>query len=59
MPVQLGVVMDPITHINPNKDTTLLLLLAAIKKDWNIVYFEQKHLFYDNNIAKEGNYRKD
>jgi glutathione synthase len=52
MSLQLGVVMDPIIHINPNKDTTLLLLLAATKKDWNLVYFEQKHLFYDNNIAK-------
>lgn len=52
MPVQLGVVMDPITHINPLKDTTLLLLLAAIKKDWTLVYFEQKTLFFDNNIAK-------
>lgn len=52
MPVQLGVVMDPIAHINPYKDTTLLLLLAAIKKDWNLVYFEQKDLFLDNSIAK-------
>jgi glutathione synthase len=52
MPVQLGVIMDPIAHINPYKDTTLLLLLAAIKKDWNLLYFEQKNLFLDNNIAK-------
>jgi len=52
MSLQLGVVMDPIAHINPNKDTTLLLLLAAIKKGWNIIYFEPKDLFYDDNIAK-------
>ncbi|MGS2717910.1 glutathione synthase [Eionea flava] len=52
MSIQLGVIMDPITHINPYKDTTLLLLLAAIKKDWNLVYFEQKNLFFDHNIAK-------
>lgn len=52
MPVQLGVIMDPIAHINPFKDTTLLLLLAAIKKGWTLLYFEQKDLFLDNNIAK-------
>ena len=52
MSIRLGVVMDPISQIKPYKDTTLALLLAATKKDWELVYFEQKDLFLDNNIAK-------
>jgi len=40
----LAVVMDPIEHINPKKDTTLALLLAAQAKDWSIIYFEMKDL---------------
>ena len=52
MTLRLGVVMDPITHINVKKDTTLLLLLAAKTMGWELVYFEQKSLFLDNNIAK-------
>lgn len=52
MPIRLGVVMDPITHINFHKDTSLLLLLAAAKKGWELVYFEHNDLFLDNNIAK-------
>lgn len=30
----LGVVMDPIEHIKPYKDTTLALMLAAQKRGW-------------------------
>lgn len=52
MPIRLGVIMDPISAIKPYKDTTLLLLLAAAKKGWELVYFEQQDLFLDNNIAK-------
>jgi glutathione synthase len=52
MPIRLGVIMDPISHINPHKDTTLLLLLAAAEKGWDLIYFEQDSLFLDNNIAK-------
>ena len=52
MSIRLGVIMDPIAQINPHKDTTLLLLLAAAKKGWDLIYFEQESLFLDNNIAK-------
>jgi len=52
MTLRLGVVMDPITDINTKKDTTLVLLLAAQAMGWELVYFEQCHLFLDNNIAK-------
>lgn len=52
MSIRLGVIMDPIAQINPHKDTTLLLLLSAVKKGWDLIYFEQESLFLDNNIAK-------
>jgi glutathione synthase len=52
MSVRLGVVMDPITHINFHKDTTLSLLLSAAEKGWELIYFEPSGLFLDDNIAK-------
>ncbi len=36
MILQLGVVMDPIEHVNPVKDSTLAMLLAAQKRGWRI-----------------------
>jgi len=41
---QLGVVMDPIAGINPKKDSTLAMLLAAQAREFEIVYFEQRDL---------------
>ena len=41
---QLGVVMDPIAEINPKKDSTLAMLLAAQERSFQVVYFEQKDL---------------
>jgi len=41
---QLGVVMDPIAEINPKKDSTLAMLLAAEERGFEVVYFEQKDL---------------
>lgn len=51
MTIKLGVVMDPIEAINPKKDSTLAMLLAAQKKNWEIYYFTQENLFTDNGIA--------
>jgi glutathione synthase len=36
--------MDPIAGINPKKDSTLAMLLAAAGRGFDIVYFEQKDL---------------
>ena len=52
MPLRLGVVMDPISQINVNKDTSLTLLLAAKEQGWHLIYFEPQHLFLDQHIAK-------
>ena len=40
MTIRLGVIMDPIASINPKKDTTLALLLAAQNRGWEIHYME-------------------
>ena len=40
----LGVVMDPIDSIQPKKDSTLAMLLAAQRRNWQLVYFRQQDL---------------
>ena len=40
----LGVVMDPIDGIQPKKDSTFAMLLAAQRRDWQPVYFVQQDL---------------
>ncbi|HEX7028023.1 MAG TPA: glutathione synthase, partial [Gammaproteobacteria bacterium] len=45
MTVRLGVVMDPIESINPKKDSTLAMLLAAQQRGWNLQYMRREDLF--------------
>ncbi|MFO7857480.1 MAG: glutathione synthase [Ectothiorhodospiraceae bacterium] len=51
MPLQLGVVMDPMAGIKPRKDTTLALLLAAQKRGWSLSYLELGDLFLRDGTA--------
>ncbi len=51
MTIRLGVVMDPIASINPKKDSTLAMLLAAQARGWEIHYFEQRDLFLQDGRA--------
>ena len=44
MSIKLGVVMDPIEAINPKKDSSLAMLLAAQKRDWQLYYMQQQDL---------------
>ena len=37
-------IMDPISSVNPKKDSTLAMIVAAQKKQWQIFYAEQKDL---------------
>ena len=48
---RLGVVMDPIESIQPAKDSTLAMLLAAQRLDWEIVYFLQRDLSVRDGVA--------
>jgi glutathione synthase len=51
MTTKIGFVMDPISSINPKKDSTLAMMRAANKKGWIIFYMEQKDLFTRNGKA--------
>ncbi len=50
--MKLGVVMDPIEAINPKKDSTLAMLLAAQQRDWQIFYFTPQQLMLDQGRPK-------
>lgn len=52
MTIKLGVVMDPIQSITVKKDTTLAMLLAAQRRDWQLVYMEQADLYLDKGLAR-------
>jgi len=43
--IKLGVVMDPMTTINPKKDSTLAMLLEVQHRGWQLNYMEQSDLF--------------
>jgi glutathione synthase len=47
----LAVIMDPIESIKPYKDTTLLLMLAAQKRGWNLLYLQLKDLWLRDGVA--------
>lgn len=52
MTIKLGIVMDPISSINPKKDSSLAMLRAAKKKGWSLFYMEVADLYLDNGVAK-------
>jgi len=52
MSIKLGIVMDPIEHINYKKDSSLAMLWAAAKKGWELFYMQQEDLFIENGVAK-------
>ena len=49
--LSLAILMDPIEDINPKKDSSLAMLLAAQKKDWDIDYMLQSDLFWHDGEA--------
>lgn len=51
MTIKLAVVMDPISRIHYEKDTTLAMLLEAQKRGWSLFYLEQKDLFMRDGVA--------
>lgn len=51
MSLKLGVVMDPITHINIKKDTSFAMLLEAQHRGHQIFYLEMSDLYLDNGKA--------
>lgn len=51
MPIKIGMVMDPIAHINIKKDTSFAMLLEAQSRDWELHYMELNDLFLRNGVA--------
>ncbi|MGZ8903801.1 MAG: glutathione synthase [Methylobacter sp.] len=51
MPIKLGMVMDPIGHINIKKDTSFAMLLEAQSRGWELHYMELNDLFLRNGRA--------
>lgn len=52
--MKLGVIMDPISGIKVKKDSTFAMLLAAQKRQWDILYMEMQdiHLRDDRPFAR-------
>jgi len=48
MPIKLGMVMDPISHINIKKDTSFAMLLEAQARGWELHYMELNDLYLRN-----------
>ncbi len=49
MTIKLGVLMDSLETIHYEKDSTLAMLWEAARRKWEIFYFEQKDLFFQDN----------
>ena len=50
--MKLGVIMDPIAGIKVEKDTTLALLLAAQRREWEIHYMEMEDVYLSGSTAR-------
>ncbi|MBN9350311.1 MAG: glutathione synthase [Chitinophagaceae bacterium] len=50
--IRIGVVMDPIASIHPEKDTSLAFMLEAQQRGWEIVYMEMADLFLRDGRAE-------
>jgi len=49
--LDIAVVMDPIEHIKPAKDTTLAMMLAAQRRGWRLSYLELQHIWLRDGVA--------
>lgn len=45
MTIKLGIVMDPITHVNVKKDSSMAMLLEAQNRGYELYYMEMKDLY--------------
>ncbi|MEM9602947.1 MAG: glutathione synthase [Pseudomonadota bacterium] len=51
MTIQIGVVMDPIEHIKPVKDSSLAMMLAAQARGWAVHYLQPADLYLRDGEA--------
>lgn len=52
MTLKLGIVMDPIEHINVAKDSSFAMMLAAQHRGWEIYYMNQRHLYSEGGVTR-------
>lgn len=51
MSIRIGIVMDPISEIHYQKDSSLAMLLAAQQRGWELHYMEPQDLYLQNGQA--------
>ncbi|MEE9355272.1 MAG: glutathione synthase [Methylococcaceae bacterium] len=49
--VRLGIVMDPVSNINIDKDTTFALMIEAQSRHWDLFYMELEDLYLSDSKA--------
>jgi glutathione synthase len=49
--IRVAVIMDPIEGIKPAKDSTLAMMLAAQRRDYELYYLEQRDLWLRDGVA--------
>jgi len=50
-PIRLGVLMDDISSIKPNKDSSFAMMLEAQKRGWEIHTFDSPDMFYADGLV--------
>ncbi|MBM37916.1 MAG: glutathione synthase [Woeseia sp.] len=50
-PLKVGIILDPITSIDPKKDSSFAMAVEATRRGADLYYFEQKHLFISSGKA--------
>ena len=50
-PIRLGVLMDDISSIKPNKDSSFAMMLEAQKRGWEIYTFDSPDMFYSDGLV--------
>lgn len=51
MSINIGIVMDPITEINYQKDSSLAMLWSAQQRGWQLSYMEMSDLYLQDGVA--------
>ncbi len=51
MSIKIGVVMDPIESINPEKDSSFAIMLAAQRRGWSVYYMNPSGCYLEAGIA--------
>ena len=52
MTIRLGVIMNPIHSIQPHKDSSFAMMLAAQRLEWEIFYIEQKDIWSEQGKSQ-------